>query len=219
LPELTPVQQILIWLIPILLAITLHEAAHGYVAYRYGDDTAKKAGRITLNPFKHIDLVGTIIVPVILMMTTNFIFGWAKPVPVDIRKLHNPKRDMALVAIAGPLANLFMALLWMIAVKIGAELIKSKTIAGVPLLLMGQAGVLINLVLMVLNLIPIPPLDGSRIMTFLLPDPWDRRYNQMHPMVGIMLVIVLISTGILGKILNPAVLFLQKSLLTLFAVV
>lgn len=216
-PEFTLVQKILIWLIPILLAITLHEAAHGFVAYRLGDDTAKKAGRITLNPFKHVDLVGTIILPVVLFMTTNFIFGWAKPVPVEAYKLRNPKRDMALVALAGPLSNFVMALLWMGAVKLGISLVQHNIYAGLPLLFMGKSGVLINLILMLLNLFPIPPLDGSRVLAFLLPTPWDRRFNQLHPLIGFMIILLLISTGILTEIMMPPLNWLQEILVSLFA--
>jgi Zn-dependent protease len=217
LPEFTTVQKIFIWLIPILLAITLHEAAHGFVAYRLGDDTAKKAGRITLNPFKHVDLVGTIILPVVLFMTTSFIFGWAKPVPVVAEKLRSPKRDMALVALAGPLSNFIMALLWMAAVKLGISLAQHDIYAGFPLLYMGKSGVMINLILMVLNLFPIPPLDGSRVLAFLLPTPWDRRFNQLHPLIGFMIILLLISTGILSTVMTPPLTWLQEMLVTVFA--
>ncbi len=217
-PEFTLVQQILIWFIPILFAITLHEAAHGFVAYKLGDDTAFKAGRISANPFRHVDLFGTILLPVFLFVTTHFIFGWAKPVPVVAQKLRNPKRDMALVALAGPASNFIMALFWMIIVKIGLSLVASKINAGLPLVFMGRAGVLINLILMILNLIPIPPLDGSRFITFLLPYPWDKRFNQIPPLIGFMLIILLISTGILGEFLYPAVKLVEQFLLTIFAI-
>src|SRR5262249_49624292 len=158
------------WALPILFAITLHEVAHGWVAYKRGDNTAFLAGRISLNPLKHIDLLGTIILPSLLLLTSGFMFGWAKPVPVDIRQLKNPRWDAALVAAAGPLSNLAMALFWAGLSKLGLlwvaylKLHHGNLDYGLWLFLMGQAGITINLFLLLLNLIPIPPLDGSRVV-------------------------------------------------------
>ena len=213
--QLTIVQKISVWVLPILFAVTLHEAAHGYVAYKLGDDTAFKAGRITLNPLKHIDPIGTIVVPLILMLSTSFIFGWAKPVPIDPNKLKNPKTDTAWVAFAGPFSNFLMAIFWVGVLKIGLMLFQFKFHFGVALVYMGQAGMMINLVLLVLNLIPIPPLDGSRVFASLLPTPWDQKYNQLAPF-GFIIVLLLLVAGILSKFLYPPVLWLQQLLLAIF---
>lgn len=213
--QFTLIQKIAIWILPILFAVTLHEAAHGYIAFKLGDDTAYRLGRVTANPLKHIDIIGTIIVPVVLMITSGFIFGWAKPVPVNPSRLRKPKRDFALVALAGPLSNFAMAVIWMFFLKLGI-LLKSHQFA-IPLAYMGLAGVWINLILMVLNLIPIPPLDGSRVFTYFLPHPWDRRFNQITPF-GIVIILILILTGILSMVMLPAVQFLQVGLFSLFSI-
>lgn len=213
------IQKVLIWAIPILFAITLHEAAHGYVANKLGDKTALLQGRITLNPFRHIDLFGTIIVPVILLLTTSFIFGWAKPVPVNVNNLNNPKRDFAFVALAGPMANLLMALMWALLLKIitlGYPDPNAK-LTGLPLALalMSQAGIIMNLLLGVLNLIPIPPLDGSRIMAAILPTKLERLYYAITPF-GFFIILALALSGILGKFLLPIIFGLQSIILQLF---
>lgn len=201
---------------PIIFAVTLHEAAHGYVAHRLGDNTAYLAGRITPNPFKHIDIVGTILVPLVLMVSTkgSIIFGWAKPVPVNGAQLRNPKRDFAIVALAGPCSNGLMAIFWVLMLKISIVLVNHKFSPGIPLLYMCQAGVMINLVLMVLNLIPIPPLDGSRFLSYLLPAPLDGWYNRLEP-IWIMLIIALIFSGILTSIITTPVVIIYKFLLGL----
>src|SRR5579864_2279044 len=155
-------QKLILWIIPLIFAITVHETAHGWIAFRCGDPTAKLLGRLTLNPIKHVDLIGTLIVPTLLFFLGGFIFGWAKPVPIVWKNLRHPRRDMALVAAAGPVANLGMALLWILVYKL------AMSFHSAPFLYMGQFGVSINLVLMLLNLLPVPPLDGSRIVTSLL---------------------------------------------------
>lgn len=216
--NLSTIQQICIWALPILFAITLHEAAHGYVAHKLGDDTAYRLGRVTANPLKHIDPLGTIVIPLLLMLTTKFIFGWAKPVPVDPLRLRNPKRDVALVAIAGPIANLLMAIAWMALLKYSYGLLSSHPTNPVTIsyfFYMAQAGVMINLVLMALNILPIPPLDGSRIVTSLLPAPWDKKFNQITP-YGFLLVLLLAVSGLLAKVLVPMVIAANKLLFTLF---
>ncbi|HVA54598.1 MAG TPA: site-2 protease family protein, partial [Gammaproteobacteria bacterium] len=163
------IQLIIIWAPPVLFAITLHEVAHGWVARRFGDPTAQMLGRLTINPLKHIDPVGTIIVPVLLLVLhTGFLFGWAKPVPISPRNFKNPRRDMAIVAAAGPLSNLVMGIIWALVIRLGALLY--PTLHWIePLIYMGLAGVLINVALMVFNLIPLPPLDGGRVLVGLLP--------------------------------------------------
>ena len=178
--ELTLVQKIAIWALPVLFAITVHEGANGWVASKFGDQTARLAGRLTLNPFKHIDLIGTIIVPLMLLMVSNFIFGWAKPVPVDARNLRHPRYHMALVAAAGPIANFLMALFWAAIAKLGINL---NAWFGVPLIYMGQAGMMINIVLGVLNCLPLPPLDGGRVLYNLLPGG-ENEGDSSHPSSG-----------------------------------
>lgn len=203
--QLTLIQRIAVLVLPLLFAITIHEVAHGWVAKQRGDNTAFMLGRLTLNPIKHIDLVGTILVPGLLLLFGGFIFGWAKPVPVDWRKLHNPKRDMIWVALAGPGANLLMAVGWAIVVKIG--ILIHSTFITIPLLHMGSFGIRINLLLMVLNLIPIPPLDGGRIMTGLLPGSLALKFARIEP-YGLIILLTLLVTGVMGPILSyPIALF------------
>lgn len=208
-------QQIAIWAVPILFAITVHEVAHGWVASKFGDKTALMMGRLTLNPFKHIDLIGTIIVPALLLLFGGFIFGWAKPVPVNWQNLHHPRRDMALVAIAGPTANLLMALLWAMIAKLGLLWGVQQSPIALGMALMGQAGIMINLVLMVLNAIPIPPLDGSRVISSLLPPRAAYQFNKLEPF-GFFILLLLLATGLLSHILLPAVTYLRQLFLLIF---
>lgn len=200
------IQGIAIWALPVIFAITLHEAAHGYVARYFGDFTAHAQGRISLNPLRHIDPMGTIVVPLTLFILTKmtggagFLFGWAKPVPVNFGNLRRPKRDMLWVAAAGPGANLFMAILWALLIKL-ADAMPESDLAR-PMLLMGQAGIQINAVLLVLNLLPLPPLDGGRIAVSLLPHRLAYRFAQIEP-YGMMILILLLFTGVLGAIIGP----------------
>jgi|JI10StandDraft_1071094.scaffolds.fasta_scaffold61214_3 Zn-dependent protease len=179
--------------IPLLLAITLHEAAHGYVARMFGDRTAEMLGRITLNPLKHIDMVGTLIVPAITLAIGGFVFGWAKPVPVNTSALRNPKRDMIWVAAAGPLSNFIMAIGWAILLKVS----DSSALDAIA-----QAGISWNVGLMVLNLLPILPLDGGRILAGLLPGPLSYKYSRLEP-YGLYIVLGLSIAQLLGPILFP----------------
>lgn len=211
--ELSLAQTFAVWVIPVLFAITVHEVAHGWVASRLGDPTARMLGRLTLNPIKHIDPVGTVIVPGFLLAMGGFIFGWAKPVPVNFRNLRNPVRDMALVALAGPLTNILMAIAWTVVFKIGAVMLDSGQSAALWLALMGQAGIMINLVLAVLNLLPIPPLDGSRVLESLLPPSFGPTFRSLEN-VGFFILLGLLYFGILGKIIMPAVMFMQYFLLS-----
>ena len=199
--EVSLVQKIVAWVLPVLFAITVHEVAHGWIAARLGDKTALMLGRLTLNPVKHVDPVGTILVPGLLMlMQTGFLFGWAKPVPVTWQNLKHPKRDMALVAAAGPVANLLMALVWALVIRLGTALGDP----GQALVFMGTAGIFINTILMVLNLLPLPPLDGGRVMTGLLPGPLAWKFSRIEP-YGFMILLALLVTGVLGKIMWPAI--------------
>lgn len=206
--EFNIVQKIALYALPVIFAITLHEAAHGYVARHFGDSTAHRLGRISLNPLRHIDLVGTIVLPLVILLTSSFfggtgmLFGWAKPVPVNFNALRNPKRDMFWVAIAGPAANLVMAIGWALVVKLA--LFAPQNIFTLPTILMGEAGIAVNIVLMVLNLLPILPLDGGRIAVSLLPERLATPFARLEPL-GFPILLVLLFTNLLGVILNPAV--------------
>lgn len=208
-----------IWALPVLLAITLHEAAHGYVARHFGDPTADRAGRITLNPFKHIDPIGTLLVPGLILAVSSLfggggmLFGWAKPVPVDFSRLRKPKADMLWVAAAGPFVNFLMALGWALVVK--AALLNPTNVYAEPMLEMGKAGIQINTVLMVLNLLPIPPLDGGRIAVSLLPHRLAWKFSRLEP-YGFPLLLLLLFSGILGQILWPLIAIFRIFLATLF---
>lgn len=199
-------QMLAVWILPVLLAITIHEAAHALIAHKLGDKTAKFLGRLTLNPIKHIDLVGTVIVPLLVALTSgfNFIFGWAKPVPINHRNFKQPKRDMAIVAFAGPGSNLVMAFLWGILMKLGVMMDPNISTVGLYLVLTGKAGLLINLVLAFINLIPIPPLDGSRILQLFMSPAIERQYLRLEP-YGFIILVTLLLTQILGTILNPLI--------------
>jgi Zn-dependent protease len=206
--ELNIVQVIALYAIPVILAITLHEAAHGYVAMRFGDMTAYAAGRVSLNPIRHIDPVGTIALPLALLALAKvfggggMLFGWAKPVPVNFANLRHPKRDMLWVAAAGPLSNLAMALIWAVSAKVGVSL--PGNYFALPLALMGAAGVFINVIFMVLNLLPLPPLDGGRMLVSLLPHRYAYKFSRVEP-YGFVILIVLLFTGVLGFVLWPVI--------------
>ncbi|CAH1387106.1 site-2 protease family protein [Candidatus Nitrotoga sp. M5] len=196
------IQTIAIAAIPVLFAITLHEAAHGYVARHFGDMTAYQQGRISLNPIRHIDPVGTILLPILTLTMGGILFGWAKPVPVNFAALRRPKQDMLWVALAGPLANLFMALLWAMMAKL-AWMLPTNYFAS-PLLEMAQIGIKINIILMVLNLLPLPPLDGGRVAVSLLPHRQASILERVEP-YGIFILIALAISPVLGWILGPPV--------------
>lgn len=206
--ELSLVQRIAVWILPVVFAITGHEVAHGWMAKQFGDNTAERLGRLTLNPIRHIDPLGTIIIPGLLLITfTGFIFGWAKPVPVDARNFKNPRKAMMFVALAGPLANLIMAIVWALLARLGVML--QLDFISMPLIYSGVAGITINLVLALINLLPIPPLDGSRIVSGLLPDYWAWRYNQIER-YGFIILIVLLATNALGYLLSYPLYYTQQ---------
>lgn len=203
LSNLSTPQLISVLIIPVLFAIVVHEVAHGWVAKHLGDPTAQRLGRLTLNPLKHIDPVGTILVPALLvLLRTGFVFGWAKPVPVTWENLRRPKRDMALVAAAGPAANFLMAIFWALMVQLSRALPDTVGWIAEPLLYMGLAGILANVLLMVFNLIPLPPLDGGRVAVGLLPGPLSYRLSQVEP-YGFFILIGLMLLGVLSMIVFP----------------
>ncbi len=194
---------IILYAIPLVFAITIHEAAHGWVAKQLGDYTAYSLGRITLNPIKHIDPVGTILVPIGFYVLTGFVFGWAKPVPINFSALRNPKEDSIYVAAAGPASNFLMALIW-------SMIISLATVFQLDFLIkMAYFGVLINVILMVFNLIPILPLDGGRVLAGLLPPKLSYEFSKTEKW-GMLVIIVLAITGVIGKFIFPFVLEMTK---------
>jgi Zn-dependent protease len=215
--ELSSIQQIVIWILPVLFAITIHEAAHAWVASRLGDTTAKMLGRLSFNPIKHVDLVGTILVPIVVLILSqfSFVFGWAKPVPINTTQFKKPRRDLALATAAGPISNLIMAFLWAICLKIGSILHPATSNTALFMVLTGQAGIIINVLLAYLNLVPIPPLDGSRILASVLPIKQAMQFQKIEP-YGIFILLILIFTGILGLIIRPPMTLTVDGLYTLF---
>jgi len=197
--------EISIWALPVVLAVVLHEVAHGWVAFRLGDDTAYWMGRLTLNPLKHVDPVGTILIPLLLVvMHTGFIFGYAKPVPINYRKLKHPKQDMIWVALAGPVTNLLLAIASTLLLWLAVQLPPSAGWVTQPLALMCQASILINLVLCIFNLIPLPPLDGGRVAVGLLPGVWAYRLSRVEP-YGFLIIVALLVLGVLPAVIGPLV--------------
>ncbi len=219
--ELSTIQKIIVFALPVIFAITLHEAAHGYAARHFGDRTAEMLGRISINPLRHIDPVGTILVPLAILLLSKLaggggiLFGWAKPVPVNFNNLRNPKKDMFWVAAAGPGANLLMALFWTAMIKLAFTL--SGSPFAMPLALMGAAGVFINAVLMALNLIPLPPLDGGRIAVSLLPARYAYGLSRIEP-YGLFILLGLMFTGLLGLFMWPMIQGLIHLAAVLFAI-
>jgi Zn-dependent protease len=188
--QLSLLQILAVAAIPVLFAITLHEVAHGWMARQFGDRTAEMLGRLTINPLKHIDPLGTVIVPALALMTTGFLFGWAKPVPVATRNLRNPRRDMMIVAAAGPGANILMAIFWAFFMKL-TSISGLEGMTALFFMTMGQIGVFINVILAVFNMLPIPPLDGGRVLSGLLPPRASTRLDALEP-YGLILVLAFI---------------------------
>lgn len=213
------IQGIAIYALPVIFAITLHEAAHGYIARHFGDFTAYNEGRISLNPVRHIDPVGTILVPLSLFILSKltigagFLFGWAKPVPVNFSNLRQPKRDMLWVAAAGPGANLLMAFFWALMIKLAIASPDSSF--AKPLALMGIAGIEINVILMVLNLLPLPPLDGGRMAVSLLPHRLAYQFSRIEP-YGFMILLVLLFSGVLGAVIGPMITWVKVMIVSIF---
>jgi Zn-dependent protease len=192
----------LLWAVPVMCAVSVHEVMHGMVASYLGDNTARRMGRLSLNPLRHVDLLGSIVVPVVLLWISGFVFGWARAVPVNVQNLENPGRDMIFVAVAGPLANFLMSLLWAIIMKLGIGVSASLPVTGLVLVYMGAAGVFINTAIMMLNLLPLPPLDGGRILAGLIPDRFGRWLIRIEPW-GFPILLVMIIAGLAGKLIWP----------------
>jgi len=213
--ELNLIQKLIVFAPALIFAITVHEAAHGWVASKLGDNTARMMGRVTLNPIPHIDLVGTILVPMGMLALSTLsgggvmLFGWAKPVPVNTRNLGNYRRDTALVAVAGPASNLLMLLLWAVILRIGLSLEGVSNWIAEPMVYMAFGGILINAILMVLNLLPLLPLDGGRVVASLLPPRLSIPYSKLEPW-GLLILIGLIFSGLLWPILRPALQLVQS---------
>lgn len=214
-------QTLAIYSLPVLFAITLHEAAHGYVARHFGDLTAYAQGRISLNPVRHIDPVGTILVPILILTVSKFaggaglLFGWAKPIPVNYSALRRPRQNMMWVAAAGPAANFAMAIAWAALYKIG-DLLPLQYYTE-PMLKMAAAGIQVNIVLMLLNLLPILPLDGGRILASLLPSRLSWRYAKLEPW-GLPILLLLLFTNLLGMILAPLMIVSYRVIEALFQI-
>ncbi|HMS26751.1 MAG TPA: site-2 protease family protein [Burkholderiaceae bacterium] len=206
------IQNILIYALPVLLAITVHEAAHGYAARHFGDNTAYALGRITLNPLKHIDPIGTVLMPLLLIFAGSpFLFGYAKPVPVQFGRLRNPKRDMVWVALAGPMSNLVMALIWGVLLY----LMKGLDVDETFFIKMAQGGVRVNAVMFAFNLFPLPPLDGGRILVGLLPHHYAAMVARIEPW-GFFIVMGLVVTGVISTIWMQPMMNVTYSILELF---
>ena len=211
--DLTIISKIAVYSIPIIFAITVHEAAHGYAAKYFGDMTAFHLNRISLNPIRHIDPLGTIAFPILLViLQVGFIFGWAKPVPINRSNLRNPKKDMLWVALAGPGANLIMAIFWTI---IYANQLSFPNMAQDFIGVMAVVGIQINIVLMVLNLLPLPALDGGKVLASLLPYPWSIKFASLDR-YGIIILIFLMATGLLWAIMSPLIKISESFILAIF---
>jgi Zn-dependent protease len=195
--------------IPVLFAITLHEVAHGWAARQRGDRTAEMLGRLSLNPIRHIDPVGTLVVPLALWLFSGFVFGWAKPVPIGVRNLNNPKRDMIFVAFAGPLANFAMALVWAVLLKLAATGAAEPGPAAEWLIRMANIGIFFNILLGVFNLIPIPPLDGSRMLRGVVSESVGQILDRIEPF-GLIIIVLLLWSGLLWVVLEPMYLLVQS---------
>ncbi|MCC7330147.1 MAG: site-2 protease family protein [Gammaproteobacteria bacterium] len=196
------IRMIAVGAIPVVFAITLHEVAHGWMARRHGDRTAEMLGRLSLNPLRHIDPMGTVVVPLLTLWLGGLLFGWAKPVPINPRAMREPKRAMIAVAAAGPGANLLMALGWALVLRLAAGLMETLPVAGDFLVQMASLGISFNVLLGIFNLLPVPPLDGGRVLRGLVPESIGRRLDAIEP-YGLIIVVGLLVAGVLNRVLGP----------------
>lgn len=201
-------QGIAVGAIPVLFAITFHEVAHGWAAKQRGDRTAEMLGRLSLNPLKHVDPVGTVLVPAMMFIFTGFLFGWAKPVPVAFHQLNRPKRDMIFVAAAGPLANIAMGIVWAVILKVSVATGIASSFAGPWLVQMSQIGILINALLAAFNMIPLPPLDGGRVLRGLVDESIGQYLDRIEPF-GLIILVILLVSGLLWVLVGPMLAFTQ----------
>jgi Zn-dependent protease len=216
--EFSVVENLIIWVLPVLFAICLHEIAHGWVAYQLGDPTAKMLGRLSLNPLKHVDPLGTVLLPGLLLITGSpFLFGWAKPVPITWQNLKKPRRDMALVALAGPMANLLMALCWGAIASLSLHLGDNSANSAPLIFYMAIAGIQFNIVLMIFNLLPLPPLDGSRILSSLGTRGLRIFLSRLEP-YGFIILLFLILTGAFRWLLLPLIKGAFNLVVTVFGI-
>ncbi len=207
------IRGISVWALPVLVAVILHEVAHGWVADKLGDDTARWMGRLTLNPINHIDPIGTIAIPLLLLVVGSpFLFGYAKPVPINFRKLRHPKRDMVWVALAGPVTNVLLALVSAAILFVVAKLPPELGWISGPIGLMSQASIIINLVLCIFNLLPLPPLDGGRVAVGLLPGPASYQLSRLEP-YGFLIIVALLALGWLQALIGPPVMGSARALI------
>ena len=206
---------VLVYALPVIFAITLHEAAHGYVARHYGDTTAWMLGRVTLNPVKHIDPLGTILLPIVTLALSPFMFGWAKPVPVNFENLRNPKRDMLWVAAAGPGSNLAQLVVWALLAAVLARTAAPTGMVGAFWLAVADAGIKVNIMFALLNLLPVLPLDGGRILASLLPGKASYAYSRLEP-YGIFILLGLLFTGGLSWLLGPPLVATMRGVYNVF---
>jgi Zn-dependent protease len=209
------IQKIAVFAIPLIFALTMHAAAQAHAARYFGDDTAQKMGRLTWNPIKYIDPIWTVVVPLITIILTPFVFGGAKPAPINYGALRNPKRDSIWVAAAGPLANLAMMIAWALLAKMAQSM--PQSMPSVFLFYVGQAGIMVNLLLTIFNLFPLPPLDGGRIVAGLLPNDLAYQYSKIEP-YGVFIMIGLILTGVLGRFISPLVDIGMKTVYSVFGI-
>ncbi len=207
--------RILVYAIPVVFAITLHEAAHGYVAKHYGDSTAYVLGRVTLNPVKHIDLLGTIVLPIVTILLSPYMFGWAKPVPVNFANLRHPKRDMLWVAAAGPGSNILQMIVWALVAKALLAFVTPTGLVAPFWIAVAEAGIAVNIMFAILNLFPVLPLDGGRIVTSLLPGRLSHAYSRLEP-YGLIILLALLFTGVLGWLLGPVYFLSRNQVYSLF---